>query len=104
MEWVIAILSIGCIFFVFQITFRYLKHKSVVASRLSRLEESRNELEFRIEEAKDELSKSRSDLGPAKKAVESLEQEYQSLQEKIKYERENNRRDRSGISGTDFDV
>lgn len=104
MEWVIAILSIGCLFFVFQIIFGYLKHKSVVASRLSRLEESRNDLEARIEEARDELSKSRSDLGPAKEAVETLEQEYQSLQDQIKSERDNNRRDRSGVSGTDFDI
>ena len=102
MEWVIAILSIGCLCFIFQIVFGYLRHKSVVASRLQRLEESRNDIEERIREAKEKLDKSRSDLGPAKEAVETLEEEHKSLQNQIKLERENTRRNSSGVSGSDF--
>ena len=102
MEWVIAILSIGCLCFIFQIIFGYLRHKSVVASRLQRLEESRNDIEQRIREAKEKLDKSRSDLGPAKEAVETLEEEHKSLQNQIKLERENTRRNSSGVSGSDF--
>ena len=102
MEWVIAILSIGCLCFIFQIIFGYLRHKSIVASRLQRLEESRNDIEERIREAKEKLDKSRSDLGPAKEAVETLEEEHKSLQNQIKLERENTRRNSSGVSGSDF--
>tara|TARA_B100000945_G_scaffold262703_1_gene221329 strand:- start:185 stop:499 length:315 start_codon:yes stop_codon:yes gene_type:complete len=102
MEWVIAILSIGCLCFIFQIIFGYLRHKSIVASRLQRLEESRNDIEERILEAKEKLDKSRSDLGPAKEAVETLEEEHKSLQNQIKLERENTRRNSSGVSGSDF--
>jgi len=102
MEWVIAILSIGCLCFIFQIIFGYLRHKSVVTSRLQRLEESRNDIEQRILQAKEKLDKSRSDLGPAKEAVETLEEEHQSLQNQIKLERENTRRNSSDVSGRDF--
>ncbi|MEE3233489.1 MAG: hypothetical protein VX294_04925 [Candidatus Latescibacterota bacterium] len=102
MEWVIAVLSIGCLFFIFQIAFGYLRHKSVVTSRLKRLEESRNNLEHRIQQAKEELDRSRGDLEPAKEAVETLEQEYQSLQDQIKLERANSRRDSPSGSGRDL--
>ena len=102
MEWVITILSIGCLCFIFQIIFGYLRHKSVVTSRLQRLEESRNDIEQRILQAKEKLDTSRSDLGPAKEAVETLEEEHQSLQNQIKLERENTRRNSSDVSGRNF--
>jgi len=99
---VIAILSIGCLCFIFHIIFGYLRHKSVVTSRLQRLEESRNDIEQRILQAKEKLDKSRSDLGPAKEAVETLEEEHQSLQNQIKLERENTRRNSSDVSRRNF--
>mgnify|MGYP001263847414 CR=1 FL=1 len=103
MEWVIAVLSIGCLYFIFQIAFGYLRHKSIVTGRLEQLEESRNQIEEQIKEAKDELRKSRADLGPAKEAVVALESEYQSLQDQIEFERENTRKDSRGIQGRNFD-
>ena len=103
MEWVIAVLSIGCLYFIFQIGFGYIRHKSIVTGRFERLEKSRNQIDQRIKEAKDELEKSRADLGPAKEALEALELEYQSLQDQIELERENTRKDSRGIRGRNFD-
>ena len=92
MEWVIAILAIGCLFFAFQIVMDYIKHKAVVAPRLERLEAARVELEARIEEVRGQLIAAQSELEPAKKEVEVLEREYLELQEQIQEERAKSRR------------
>ena len=55
MEWVIAVLAIGCLFFAFQSIMDYVKHKAVVGPRIQRLESTRADLERRIEVAKGQL-------------------------------------------------
>jgi len=87
MEWVIAILAIGCLFFAFQIVMDYVKHKAVVGPRIEHLETARSELEARIEEAKGQLGETQDQLGPAKEEVEELEREYLDLQEQLQEER-----------------
>ena len=73
MEWVIAILAIGCLFFAFQVVMDYVKHKAVVEPRIQRLESARTNLEKKIEEARRDLEKAQSELGPTKEELDSLE-------------------------------
>ena len=92
MEWVIAILAIGCAFFAVQIVMDYIKYKAVINPRIERLESAREELQARIDLSKSELAVSEEKLGPAKEEIEKLEQEYQNLQTQIRAEREKRRR------------
>ncbi|MGY8825034.1 MAG: hypothetical protein ACKVJG_14045 [Candidatus Latescibacterota bacterium] len=92
MEWVIAVLAIGCLFFAFQIIMDYIKHKAVVGPRIQRLEGTRTDLEKRIETAKGQLEVAQDQLGPAREEVEELEQSYLELQEQIQAERAKTRR------------
>ena len=88
MEWVIAILGLGCAFFAFQIVMDYVKYKAVVNPRIKRLQAAKGELQVRIDASKIELAESQEKLGPAKEEIERLEQEYQDLQAEIREERE----------------
>ena len=92
MEWVIAILAIGCLFFAFQVVMDYVKHKAVVEPRIQRLESARANLEKKIEEAQKDLDKAQGELEPTKEELDSLEQEYVELQEQIRDERAKTRR------------
>jgi chromosome segregation ATPase len=103
MEWVIAILAIGCLFFAFQIIMDFVKHKAVVEPRIQRLEAARGELERKIEEARRELEKAQSELGPTKDELETLEREYISLQEQIRGERAKTRRRSPMVGGEEGD-
>ena len=100
MEWVIAVLAIGCAFFAVQIVMDYIKYKAVINPRIERLESAREELQARIDSSKGELAASEEKLGPAKEEIERLEQEYQDLQAQIRAERE--KRGRSEIGGDRF--
>ena len=92
MEWVIAILAIGCLFFAFQVVMDYVKHKAVVEPRIQRLESARANLEKKIEEAQKDLDIAQGELEPTKEELGSLEQEYVELQEQIRDERAKTRR------------
>ena len=87
MEWVIAILGIGCLFFAFQIVMDYLKYRAVVKPRIHRLEIAKEDLRSRIDAAKAELGESRENLEPIRGEIDKLEQEYQELQQQILDER-----------------
>ena len=103
MEWVIAILAIGCLFFAFQVVMDYVKHKAVVEPRIQRLESARANLEKKIEEARKDLEKAQSELGPTKEELDSLEQEYVELQEQIRDERAKTRRRSPIVDGEEAD-
>jgi len=92
MEWVIAVLAIGCLFFAFQIIMDYIKHKAVAGPRILHLEATRADLEKRIEMTKGQLEEAQDQLGPAREEVEELEQAYLQLQEEIQAERAKSRR------------
>lgn len=86
MEWVIALLAVGCLFFSAQVIVDYLRYRRAIEPRLARAEEARQELKGRIESAEAELSQARSELEPARQDVERLEQEYADLHEQVKDE------------------
>ena len=100
MEWVIAVLAIGCVFFAIQIVMDFVKYKAVVKPRIQRLESAKVELQARIDASKSELTESEEKLGPAKEEIERLEQEYQDLQTQIGAERD--RRGRREPGGDRF--
>ena len=87
MEWVIAILGVGCAFFAFQIVMDYVKYRRAIKPRIERLEEARKELEARIQASRAGLEETNEQLDPIKHEVDKLEQEYLDLQQQIREER-----------------
>ena len=103
MEWVIAVLAIGCLFFAFQVVMDYVKHKAVVEPRIQRLESVRANLEKKIEEAQKDLDEAQGELEPTKEELDSLEQEYVELQEQIRDQRAKTRRRSPLVDGEEAD-
>jgi hypothetical protein len=73
MEWVIAVLGVGCVFFAAQVVVDFIKYKRAIEPRLERLEQTKAELRSRIEATETELRTTRSGIGPSKLEVERLE-------------------------------
>lgn len=86
MEWVIALLAVGCLFFSAQVVVDYLRYRRAIEPRLERAEEERQELKGRLQEAEAELEATRRELEPARGEVERLEREYAQLHDQIKDE------------------
>lgn len=93
MEWVIALLAVGCVFFSAQVVVDYVRYRRAIEPRLDRADASRKDLQARLEAAEAELQATRSELDPARAEVEVLESEYTDLHEQVKRESE---RQRSG--------
>ena len=87
MEWVIAALAMGCVFFTFQVVVDYLKHRSVIGPRMQQLAAERAELDKRLESAQSELQQRRGQLDPLRGEVEQLEQQRVDLERRIEQER-----------------
>jgi DNA repair exonuclease SbcCD ATPase subunit len=83
MTWVIAVLAVGCLFFIFQIVVDYIKYQAVIAPRIRQLEETKQELEGKIQKVRATLDEKRGKLEPLKKEIERLEEEYLNLQQQI---------------------
>ena len=99
MEWVVAALAVGCLFFAFQIVADYVKYKAVVEPRIRRLEEAGKALRSRIEAARAELDERRERLDPLKKEIEDLERQYLDIQQQIEKERAGQKRRPSASGG-----
>ena len=84
MEWVIALLAVGCLFFAAQVVVDYLRYRRAIEPRLERTEEARQDLRARLEAAETELEQTRAQLEPAHEEVERLEHEYDELHEQVK--------------------
>ena len=91
MEWVIAILGVGCLFFAFQIAMDYIKYRKAIKPKLQRLEVAKQELKAKIEAARAELGRDRGQLDPIKEEVGRLEAEYWDLERQIQEERARDR-------------
>jgi alkylation response protein AidB-like acyl-CoA dehydrogenase len=91
MEWVIALLAVGCVFFAAQVIVDYLRYRRAIEPRLDRADEAKQDLRERIAVAEAELAATRSELNPARREV--LETEYNELHERVKQETD---RQRSG--------
>lgn len=87
MEWVIAVLGVGCIFFAFQVIIDYIRYRKSIGPRIQRLEMAKEELKAKIEASKAGLDETQVELSPIKEEVDKLEQEYLELQQQIQQER-----------------
>ncbi|MFH1569882.1 MAG: hypothetical protein ABIL09_17955 [Gemmatimonadota bacterium] len=91
MEWVIALLGIGCVFFALQVVVDYVRYKRAVEPRLERLADAKETLKTRIASAERELEETRGAIDPAKAEVARLEREYKEVHSQITEELENQR-------------
>ena len=51
MEWVIALLAVGCVFFAAQVVIDYVRYRRAIEPRLDRADEAKQDLRQRIEVA-----------------------------------------------------
>ena len=79
MEWVIALLAVGCVFFAAQVVIDYVRYRRAIEPRLDRADEAKQDLRRRIGEAEAELKTARAEW-----EVEALEREYEQLHEQVK--------------------
>lgn len=86
MEWVIALLAVGCVFFGAQVIVDYIKYKKVIEPRIDRMEKAKADLRSRIEEAEAELGHARGEIGPAKEELQRLQQEYREIHDEVQEE------------------
>ena len=86
MEWVIALLAVGCIFFAAQVVIDYVRYRRAIEPRLDRADEAKRDLRERITAAEAELQTTRAEMDPARAEVETLEAEYNDLHEQVKEE------------------
>jgi predicted nucleic acid-binding Zn-ribbon protein len=93
MEWVIALLAVGCVFFGVQVIVDYVKYKRVIEPRIDRIEKTKADLRSRIEEAEAELGHARGEIGPAKDELQRLQREYQDIHEAVQDETARHRND-----------
>ena len=86
MEWVIAVLGIGCVYFAVQVVADYVKYKQAVEPKIGRLGKIKEDLRGRIASSETELAESREALAPAKAEVERLENEYDDVHRQLSEE------------------
>ena len=86
MEWVMALLAVGCLFFAAQVVVDYTRYRRAIEPRLDRADEAKQELRSRIAAAEAELEAARGELEPSRAEVDALEREYNDLHEQVKEE------------------
>ena len=92
MEWVIALLGVGCVFFAAQVVVDFIKYKRAIEPKLERLEETKAELRSKIEATEAELRQTRDGLEPSRTDVERLEREHEDVVRQVDEEEEKQRR------------
>ena len=83
MEWVIALLGVGCVFFAAQVVVDFIKYRKAIEPKMARLEEAKTELRSKIATTEAELEKTRGELEPSKADVDRLEREYDEVQREV---------------------
>ncbi|MEE2659606.1 MAG: hypothetical protein VX733_13955 [Candidatus Latescibacterota bacterium] len=86
MDWVIALLAVGCIFFATQIAIDYFRYRKTIEPKIERAEALKEDLKGRIHEAEGELGRNREGLEPIKDEVARLERDYADLSEEVRDE------------------
>jgi len=99
MEWVIALLGVGCVFFSAQVVVDYVKYKRALNPKLEQMASARQDLEERVATSEAELEKAREALEPSKAEVERLEEEYRDIHDQVKDELGRQRESRSPGAG-----
>lgn len=81
MEWVVALLAIGCLVFILHMVSDYFKRRQELEPKIRRLEEARGKLQAEIQDSKGALDKQRGQLFPLREELTQLEREARELQQ-----------------------
>ena len=109
MEWVLAILGVGCVFFAFQVVVDFIRYRRVIQPKIERLEALREELRVKIDATRAGLGETAGGLDPIKDEVGRLAQDYLDRQPQVVQERTTERprpirfRSGGGSSGGSLD-
>ena len=91
MEWVIALLAIGCLFLAFHIGMNYIKVQRLLGPRSRRLEATRKELDGKIEREQQGLEEDRHELQPLRDEVNQIDSEFHQRRRQTEEERKGQR-------------
>ncbi len=86
MEWVIALLAIGCIFFAIQVVVDFVKYKREIEPKIMRSQEMKEQLQTKIRATEADLAKAHSGLNPVREQVQELEKEHEEMNSQIESE------------------
>ena len=81
MEWVVALLAIGCLVFILHMVSDYFKRRQELEPKIRRLEEARGKLQAEIQDSKGALDKQRGQFFPLREELTQLEREARELQQ-----------------------
>jgi chromosome segregation ATPase len=81
MEWVVAILALGCLVFILHMLSDYFKRRQELEPKIRRLEEAREKLQAEIQNSKGALDEQRGQLSPLREELTQLEREALELQQ-----------------------
>lgn len=87
MEWVIALLAIGCFFLTFHIAMNYIKYKRLLKPKSDRLDATRQEMDDKIAAAQGQLEADREQLRPLRDEVNQIDAEFHQTREQVRQER-----------------
>jgi DNA gyrase/topoisomerase IV subunit A len=87
MEWVVALLAIGCLFLAFHIAMNYIKYKRLLGPRRERLDQAHEELEAKIAAAEKGLDEDRQHLQPLRDDVNDIDNQFHQARQQVNQER-----------------
>lgn len=83
MEWVVAVLALGCLIFILHMVSDYFKRRQEMEPKIQRLEEAKEKLQAEIQNSKGALDEQRGELSPLRQELTQLEQEAREIQQQI---------------------
>jgi len=81
MEWVVALLALGCLLFILHMLSDYFKRRQELEPKIQRLDQAKGKLQREIEGAQRGLEEERDRLSPLRQEVSQLEEEARQLQQ-----------------------
>lgn len=83
MEWVVAILALGCLVFILHMVSDYFKRRQELEPKIRRLGEAKEKLQAEIRDSKGTLDEQRGKLFPLREELTQLEQEARQMQQQV---------------------
>lgn len=81
MEWVVALLALGCLVFILHMVSDYCKRRQELEPKIQRLDEAKGKLQQEINNTRGALEEQRGQLYPLREQLSNLEQESRQLQQ-----------------------
>ncbi len=83
MEWVVALLALGCLLFILHMLSDYYKRRQDLEPKIRRLEEAKSKLQHEVGNARGALEEQRGKLSPMREEVSQMEEEARHLQQQV---------------------